>query len=182
MKISIRKKTSGQAMTEMLVFLPLLALLIMMIMWIGNIMINWAFITQGARWGSDLIQFRNYGYNPGEGTAAASPKKIKEGIQGFLGVSGGKHGRRLKAANLSIHIVDSGGADQTSASPIFANYPNVKNNSAGSIAGVTSMSTIGVEVYYKVEVAPIIPGGTVEVGSRCEIISLGCGYVPLSLE
>jgi len=185
MKIFKDKRTGGQAMVEMIIFLPLLAILILLIMWIGNVEMNHAFITQGARWGADLIQYRNYGYG-----SAATATKVKQGIQGFLGTDLQKHGRRLKQGNLIIRIVDTDGNEIEN----FPEFPQVKSLDASLVTHLTSMKTIGVEVYYRVTVPKMFNGfkfgdeativNNVQVCSRVEIISLGCGYntLPISPE
>lgn len=186
-----RKRSQGQAMTEMVVFLPLLAILIMLITWIGNVMITRAYLVQAARYGTDLIQYWYYGYG-----SNTTPAKVKQAIEGFLGASAGaaqKHGRHLKRDRLTIKIVD--GTEGRAEVSSFPPFPNAREDAAGMLLqhGMEfgQRRTIGVEVYYKAGMPKIfkafenlMSGGSglpdhIMLSERSEIVHPGCGYVIL---
>jgi hypothetical protein len=185
------KGSKGQAMAEMILMLPVLALLILLITWIGGVMITQAYLVQGARYATDLIQYNHY---------ATTPAKVKQAIEGFLGTTAGaaqKHGRKLYRDRLTMRIVKSSGDSRGEEASSFTTFPTPKDSALG--AGMqlqhgmelAQKNTIGVELYYKTGVPTlfkafesIMPGGSnlpqyITVSARSEVISPGAGYVVL---
>ncbi|OQA92287.1 MAG: hypothetical protein BWY26_00352 [Elusimicrobia bacterium ADurb.Bin231] len=181
MKIS-RK---GQAMVEQVVMLPLLVIAINLIVWMGRIQITRVFLQQGARWGTDLMQYRNWGMG------GCSTEKVKSAVRGFFyGVNGSKIGRKLDSSKIKIKVVDGNGNEINGA---VGEYETMDNMIKATMSmGGVDRSIYCVEIWYPIGIPTIfkvfqeiMPGGgdlpdKLWVSARSAIISIGAGYVPIA--